>query len=158
MYGVEGQESWNFFKNDFTNHIGPATSAALLALSDWSFYGENGEAVASPVFPYMLRFHPTGELSFADEYHGLFTEDLVSIDEGSTLYEVWAMDQPTELGGTETHIANLVLDSQITTSKWGDKHLYFRHQDMWDDIDLVPEWYDYTETFGLGLSRCPFKH
>jgi len=175
MYGVEGQESWNFFKNDFTNHIAAAFSPALVALSvkfssatkyissvalsDWSFYGEDGEAVASPVFPYMLRFRPTGEISFPDSYHGLFTDDLVSIPKGSTLYEVWAMDQPAEVGGKEAHIANLVLDSQVTTSKWGDQHLFFKHQDMWDDVDLIGgAWYDYTDTFGLGLSRCPFKH
>merc|ERR1711970_383676 len=174
MFGVEGQESWNFFKNDFTNHIGPASSPALIALSikfaeatkyisevglsDWSFHGEDGEAVASPVFPYSLRFHPTGDISFSDEYQRPFTDDLMSIPKGSTLYEVYAMDQPEELGGTEKHIANLVLESEMTTSMWGDKHLYFRHQDMWDDIDLIPEWYDYTDTFGLGLSRCPFKH
>ena len=33
-----------------------------------------------------------------------------------------------ELGGVETHIADLVLTSQITTTAWGDTHLFFRHQ------------------------------
>jgi hypothetical protein len=32
MYSVDGQESWNFFKNDFSNHI-PAAGAALLPLA-----------------------------------------------------------------------------------------------------------------------------
>merc|ERR1712215_37840 len=30
MYSVDGQESWNFFKNDFSNHI-PSLSFALRA-------------------------------------------------------------------------------------------------------------------------------
>jgi len=172
MYSVDGQESWNFFKNDFTNHIpngGPALLplevkfsgatkfGAHVALSDWSFYGEDGEAVANPVFPYGLRFHPTGDISFSDNYVRPVNEDLVTIPSGSTLYEVWARDQPEEMGGTEAHIADLVLSSEITTSLWGDQHLYFRHQDMWDDIDLFPEWADHTSTFGLGLHRCPFN-
>ena len=29
MFGVDGQESWNFFKNDFTNHIGPGSLALV---------------------------------------------------------------------------------------------------------------------------------
>ena len=33
-----------------------------------------------------------------------------------------------ELGGVETHIGDLVLTSELTSSNWGDKHLYFRHQ------------------------------
>jgi len=172
MYSVDGQESWNFFKNDFTNHI-PDGSIALVpleikfseatkyvgevGLSDWSFYGENGEAVANPVFPFMLRFHPTGDISFSETYVRPFLEDLVTIPIGSTLYEVWALDQPTELGGVEAHIADLVLTSEMTTSLWGDQHFYIRHQDMWDDIDIKPEWADYTPTFGLGLHRCPFN-
>ena len=28
----------------------------------------------------------------------------------------------------ETHIGDLVLTSELTSSNWGDKHLYFRHQ------------------------------
>merc|ERR1712018_1108930 len=53
MYSVNGQESWNFFKNDFTNHLGPggldlvpleikfseATNyISEVGLSDWATY------------------------------------------------------------------------------------------------------------------------
>jgi len=172
MYSVDGQESWNFFKNDFKNHVPPGSPLLVplelkfseatkyvsqCGLSDWSFHGEDGEAVASPVFPYLLRFHPTGDIAFSDSYVRPVNEDLVTIPSGSTLYQVWAWDHPQEMGGTEAHIADLVLSSEITTSLWGDQHLYFRHQDMWDDIDIIPEWADYTATFGLGLNRCPFN-
>jgi hypothetical protein len=173
MYGVDGQESWNFFKNDFTNHI-PAGGAALLplslkfaeatmyiqqvALSDWANYDEAGTPVDSPVFPYSLRFHPTGDIQFSDTYVRPHTEDLVTIPNGSTLYEVYAMDQPEELGGTEVHIADLVMTSDMITSLWGDQHLFFRHQDMMDDIDLIPEWKEYTESFGFEHETgCPVK-
>ena len=56
------------------------------------------------LFDLFLVCRPTGEISFPDEYHGLFTDDLVSIPEGSVLWNVFAMDAPTELGGTEQWI------------------------------------------------------
>merc|ERR1712165_208928 len=114
MYAVDGQESWNFFKNDFTNHIGPgglelvpleikfseATNyISEVALSDFGQYGESGSQVADPKFPFMLRFHPTGEFMFSEDYVRPFTEDLTSPPAGSTLYEVWALDNPVGLGG-----------------------------------------------------------
>jgi len=173
MYSVNGQDSWNFFKNDFTNHIGPGGPALIpleikfseatnyiseVALSDFGQYGEAGSQVADPQFPFMLRFHPTGDIVFSDEYVRPFTEDLTSIPQGSTLYEVWALDQPVELGGTEKHIADLVLVSEMVTSLWGDKHLYFRHQDMAEDVQIHPDWEEYLDKFGIeGPSGCPAK-
>ena len=124
MHSVSGQQSWNFFKNDFTNHI-PAPGFAEFPLaikfatvtrniqqvseptfachvlwihvnnltlqvgvSDWSKAGEDGKEVENPRFPYKLRFHPTGDISFPDEYHQPIIDDLLTIPSGSTLYEV----------------------------------------------------------------------
>merc|ERR1711936_503544 len=171
MYSVNGQDSWNFFKNDFTNHIG-ALGAALIplevkfseatnyisecGLSDWASYGEDGVMASSLSFPFMVRFQPTREISFPDEYVNDFLVDLTSVPAGSTLYQVWALDVPQELGGTETHIADLVLTSDMTTTTWGDKNLYFRHQDMAEDVASRPEWEDYLDKFGIpGDSGCP---
>eukprot|EP00091_Calanus_sinicus_P018456 TRINITY_DN4220_c0_g1_i2.p1 TRINITY_DN4220_c0_g1~~TRINITY_DN4220_c0_g1_i2.p1 ORF type:complete len:357 (-),score=107.20 TRINITY_DN4220_c0_g1_i2:86-1156(-) len=170
MYSVDGQDSWNFFKNNFTNHIAPAglglvpialkfsqatNNVQQVALSDFAQYGQTGTTVAEPNFPYMLTFQPTGEFTFPDNYVRPFTEDLTSIPSGSTLYKVWALDQPTELGGTEKHIADLVLVSDMITSLWGDQHLFFRHQDMVEDSAIKPEWEEYLETFGLPSAGCP---
>lgn len=171
MVSVDGQESWNFFKTDFSNHIPPAgpaliplaikfstatTNVQQVGLSDFGRYGELGNEVEDPKFPFKLRFHPTGDIQFSDNYVRPFTEDLTSISKGSTLYEVWAMDKPVELGGTEIHIADLVLVSDMVTSVWGDTSLFFRHQDMAEDIALRPEWKNYVDTFGVEfLSGCP---
>ena len=83
MYSVDGQDSWNFFLNDFTNHI-PQASPALMplaakfatatesvqavGLSDWGMIDQNGNKVTDPVFPFSLRFHPTGKIEFSDDY------------------------------------------------------------------------------------------
>jgi len=171
MYSVNGQESWNFFKNDFTTHIGPGGLELLplqvkfseatnyvqySALSNWGQYGEDGvEVTDSMLFPYMLRFKPSGEINFPDEYVNDWLDDLKSIPQGTTLYQVWAFDKPEELDGVETHIADLVLTSEMTTSVWGDKHLFFRHQDMAEDVALYPEWDDYLTKFGIPTDGCP---
>jgi len=54
------------------------------------------------------------------------------------------MDKPFELKGTEIKIAEIATKSEITTSSWGDEHLYFRHQRMEDDLVFRPEWEPYT--------------
>ena len=50
-----------------------------------------------------------------------------AIPRGTMLYEVWARDAPSTLGGVETKIAEIVTKSELTTSMWGDTKLYFRH-------------------------------
>jgi len=167
MYSVDGQESWNFFKNDFSNHIPDisfgkkATLGVKFAtatrnirqvgISDWGKYGENGVETANPSFPYRLRFHPTGNISFPDTYVRPTTEDLVTIPSGSVLYQVFALDAPEKLGGEEKRIADLVLTSEVVTSKWGDQHLFIRHQDMAEDLRLRPEWNKYTPQYSIFL-------
>ena len=106
----------------------------------------------------ILRFKPTGEISFPDEYVNDWIEDLMSVPVGSTLYNIWALDKPVELGGVETHIGDLVLNSVMSSSVWGDKHLFFRHQDMHEDVDMFPEWEQYLDKFGLpgdAAGKCP---
>lgn len=62
----------------------------------------------------------------------------------STFYDVYALDKPKELGGTETLIGSLQLDGSFTTSDWGDQHLFFKHQLMTEDLKIKPEWTKYT--------------
>jgi len=173
MFGVDGQPSWNFFANDFTNHIPAAESTALVlladkfatatpyvqyvGLSDWGERTEDGQVEAEVRFPFMLRFEPTGELSFDDAYHGDFQADLASIPEGSVLYRVYGLDQPQALGGTESLIGELITTSPCVPSNWGDNHLFFRHQDMREDVNnYFPDWADYLEAVELFVSQdCP---
>ena len=77
MYSVDGQDSWNFFKNNFTNHIAAGSLALLpvsikfseatnyiqqVGLSEWASHAEDGTAASTPTFPFMLRFRPSGEV------------------------------------------------------------------------------------------------
>lgn len=64
-------------------------------------------------------------------------EQLKTIETGSILYKVFAMEAP---GVEEQHIANIVTESQLVTSKWGDEKMFFRHQRFDDDLRYHPEW------------------
>jgi len=133
-------------------------------VSNWAKYGEDGKEVEGPVFPYRLRFQPTGEIDFSDEYVRPFTDDLKSIPADTVLYNILALDQPEELGGVEAQIGQLVLRSEMITSLWGDQWLYIRHDDEAHDLVLKPEWNQYTPQFGpffendpAQSSKCPYS-
>jgi len=171
MFSVDGQQSWNFFRNNFSNHIpGPGLDTLPLAvlfstattniqqvgLSDWARYGEDGRGVAAPSFPYRLRFQPTGQLTAPDTYVGPLTEQIATIPASTTLYQVFALDRPEELGGSERRVADLVLVSEVVASRWGDEELFFRHQDMLEDLRVRPEWNEATPQFSL-FQKSPSK-
>ena len=194
MFSVDGQETLNFFENDWNNHIPDVTTAALIplelrfktatewiqtvGLSEMAQFDQAGAEEASPVFPWKLRFEPTGEWNMpADTYDQTFEQYLVTIPSGSKLFSIYAMDQPVELGGKDQLIGSFVTNSSLVTSYWGDEHMYFRHQRMDDDLKIRPEWEPYTpdaKVFGMidrfmddpkgnfkavakvGLSACPF--
>lgn len=185
MFGVDGQPSLNWFQNNFSNHISDPKSILLkplearfatvtdwiqtVGLSEMASMRQDGTAESPPVFPWKLRFEPTGEFMFPEDApNGVavdFREQLATIPAGSTLYNVFAMDAPTELDGTELQIAKIVTASQPTSSNWGDEHLYIRHERMDDDLALRPDWKPYTPKYGGFFSLkqtaeessgCPF--
>lgn len=165
MYSVDGQESWNYFANDFSNHI-PAASPALqvlnnkfatytrytqtVGLSDFAGHTEAGSEVSNAVFPWSLRFHPTGQFGGSATYDKSvdWKTQLTDVPAGSTIYQVYGWDKPQEMGGKEYLIGNLVTKSEVTTTKWGDEELFFRHQDMKADLAIKPEWTQYTPYTG----------
>jgi len=86
------------------------------------------------------------------------------------LYRVYAKDKPTSLGGQDQLIAEIVLKSELVTSLWGDKNMFFRHQRPDDDFRYHPDWMYETPAFfmnegeelklhpyqELRASSCPF--
>ena len=156
MYGVNGQPSWNFFKNDFSNHIAKAGGIALMllekkfseatpytsqmGLKDMATYGQDGKDYSNNLkFPYKLIFRPTTEATAmgTDYWKQNFLPQLEAIPTGMDLYHVFATDGPTSM---PVNIGKLVVKTQFTRSKWGDKDLFFRHGYMDDDFAFHPEW------------------
>lgn len=142
MFGVNGTPGdWNYFSKDFNTFISRPEGTALTALgakfatatdfiqevglSEMATIDEAGNTESSVVFPYKLRFAP------ASDVHSLFPTEaptdpmayvsqLQTVPENATLYDVYALDMPTQIGGKESLIGTLELDGTFTSSKWGD--------------------------------------
>ena len=165
MFSVDGQENLNFFENDWSNHVPNTRSKNLIplearfmtatkyvqtvGLSDFASYDKDGVSTIDPIFPWSLRFKPTGEFNVPKyTYDVPFEEYLTKIPEGSVLFNIYATDKPG-LQGTEQKIGQLKTKTRMVTSYWGDEHMYFRHQLMDDDLKLKPEWEPFTPQANL---------
>jgi hypothetical protein len=167
MYGVNGFDSWNFFKMDFTNHIPDAQGVALtlvakkfatatpfvqyVGLSDIATWDQNGKKTDSPKFPFQLVFEPVMRDHFSDEYTQDFQEQLASIPTGQQIYKVLAIAEP---GADKVHIGDLTLKTPLVQSYFGDKYLFFRHQDIQEDLVYKPDWKSHLTVHS---QRCPFS-
>lgn len=80
---------------------------------------------------------------------------MLAVPADSTLYNVYALDGPEDAGGVEHMIGTLKLDGALTTSKWGDENLFFRHQRLDDDAVLKEDWKDHYDFYSLD-GKCPF--
>ena len=100
-----------------------------MGLSDFASVTQDGDAEEYPVFPWKLRFEPASSYATPIEDPSEFNlqETLKEIPRGQTLYEIYAWDMPEEMGGSEEHIGDLIIESQLVTSYWADEHMYFRH-------------------------------
>ena len=64
-----------------------------------------------------------------------------TIADGDTLFEVYAMTAPPDLDGELVKIADIVLTSDLYTSRFGDERLHFQHVRVWNDYQFWPrEW------------------
>ena len=92
-----------------------------------------------PVFPFKVFYEPADDVKglFADEYAQPVHELLQEVEEGSYLYNVYAIENPN---ADRQLIAKIRLASKLVTSFFGDQHSYFRHTRMDDDLRVHPEW------------------
>jgi len=175
MFSLDGQKSWNFFKNDFANHVGATSSFALrllglkfstvtdyiqtIGLKDLAVVECNGQKSMSPKYPFMLIFKPNETMrnKFPDNYEQDYLEQLKSVEVGSELYDVYALDQPES---HPTKIGTLKTTSKMVTSHWGDESLFFKHNHMEIDLKENPSWEAYIPKYHFFGSqegkKCPY--
>jgi hypothetical protein len=179
MYSVDGnpEGDWNFFSQNFYNHIKPGVSTATKALSakfatatdyitevglsDWAQHDQHGRAASKAVFPFELVFKPHSQVHtmFSSKFNGnymQYLEDLTNVPANASIYDVYARDKPSQIGGQLKKIGTLQLNGKLVKSKFGDENLFIRHQYMDDDLKLRPEWKPYTGSYKLG-GKCPYE-
>lgn len=160
MHGFEGASGMNFFKHCWSNNVPTFTSPALApvfakfgeattsygtanGLSNMARYTQDGQEEQQIVFPFEIRFEPTAEAQVSADEATSYLDHVAMIPSGATLFKVYALDAPRELGGSEHLIGNIVMRSSGTRSTWGDKKMFFRHQRKEDDFAFRPEWEPY---------------
>ena len=142
-----GQESYNFFENSVgTIQRGDRSGLDAVHLhfknasdflggvgnSEFASFEQDGTEISDPVFPFEVIFEPLGDINMpADTYDETVFEFFAKIESDQVLYRVMAIAEPTEAA---KHIGNIVLTTDLRTSKWGDENMYFRHTRLDDDI------------------------
>jgi len=166
MFSLEGQDSWNFFKHDLTNHVPDLSSSAdslllklrdtfgqasdwptMIGLSDLAEFDENGKNMTTPKFPFRLVFHPVTSV------RNMFTDTPTADPFGTlartlrpgTLYTIYAQDQPTDTQDQLVLIGRLDLRTATTTSNFADKYLFFQHTRMENDFYYKPTWAPFAQ-------------
>ena len=87
-----------------------------------------------------MFFQPNPEIAsqLPDKYQEDYMKTIQErVPEGTALYKVYASKTP---GAAKVHIGNLVTTSPFVSSEFGDRYLFFRHQDMLEDAYIHPEW------------------
>jgi len=164
MYSLQGQDSWNFFDHDLTNHVPDLSDNAafilkelrstfakasawpvMIGTSNLALYDETGKNATSPNFPFRLVFHPTTALhnAFPDAPQQPFTDVLVKgLANPGPLYNVYAVVNPNDPIDQFVHIATISTTTPVTTTNFGDKYMFFEHTRVEDDFIYRPDWAD----------------
>lgn len=181
MYGLDGQpDEWNFFQHTFTNNaLAWSNDFQVMALanhfkrwatdiiqavgcSNMAVRTQDGSFEKDAKFPFSMTFVPDDELKahfpnkLVNNNKMGYMDQLKAIPANHKLYKVMALDKPKQMGGKLSYIGDLVLDGKMTSSKWGDENLFFRHQKMDDDLEIHPEWKPYVPLESL-WGKCPYK-
>lgn len=154
MFSVDGQKSWNFFRNDVSNQIAKSKSLMLkplelkfsqaqdetgfLGLLPLAQYDEKGNLEKEIKFPFKLIFRPSKNLQqkLPDEFSKSFFEQIKEVKKDSVLYEIYAMDKP---GDSLERIGKVVITTPFIQSEFGDRFLYFQHNYLEYDKKMRPE-------------------
>lgn len=186
MFAFDGQPSFNFFRNRWTNilqepnnecarntiakkmnqvtdHIG---AMSLMELSQFDQYGNE---IENHHWPFMIEVEPYDVYGWTDAYQNDFHEQLsAALKPDTALFKVFAYDQPPEYGGYERHIGWIVSRSHTTSSLWGDQKLFFQHHRYEDDIKKRPHYFNWLQFWDNGkfdesplpnpapIQKCPF--
>ncbi len=154
MYSLDGQDSYDYFRNTFSNEVKPPTGAAVKILtgvfsrvsSHPNRVGvrhlagvlENGAKEPSFTGPNVLELIPNksvlypiiGEKGFVHDVR----DDFQKIPAGTVLYEVVAVLDPdadpvySKKVGRTDKVGKIVTDSEFVASDYGDSQLFFRHE------------------------------
>ncbi|QCF27138.1 peroxidase family protein [Hydrocarboniclastica marina] len=159
LYTLSGQDSnHNFFANEMSNYVSPeandtlgstvlfslvTTKPTLLMANDISEVNQDGTSVADAVAPTQIYFVPNEELrAVFDESPHDFRDDLLTLGEGTKLYDVYATSEnirssifpsrnrrlAEERRNSAVKVGELTTTSEMVASQFGDSGMFFKHE------------------------------
>lgn len=160
----------NFFAVTMTNHLPAGFPANLgpkfcqaqrcinkVGLSDVCTYDQDGEKVNNVIFPFLAAFVPTGDIRFREDYSELpeFLKQFTDLPNGTILYRLKGHQNPNDKLGV--NLGEVVTTDKCISSDFGDNKIFFRHQPIEEDKELMPEWADsYDKDCDSHLCNIPF--
>lgn len=178
MFAFDGQPSFNFFKNRWSNilkemdndcaresigkHLAEVTdhtgAMSVMELAEFDQFGNKEE---KPHWPFMIDVEPYDVYGWTDKYQNDFHEQLQVVPKDTAMFRVYGYDCPPELGEyecPERHIGWLVSRSKTTPSLWGDQSLFFQHHRYDDDIKHRPHYFDWLQFWDNGkFTESPLR-
>ena len=112
MVSFEDTGSFNFFENDFSNHLpkhegdcGPQTIGRFHSKATRFIYqngnsrlathAEDGSTESSILFPFQLKFSPIkANLPITDDTEMFYDTIPLTVPENTHMFDVWALDMP----------------------------------------------------------------
>ena len=177
MFAFDGQPSFNFFKNRWTNILQePSNECArdtigkkqasvsdhigALSVMELAEFDQYGNKVEYPHWPFMLEMEPYDVYGWTDAYQNDFHEQLsAALKPNTALFKIFAYDSPPEYGAEERLIGYLVSRSETTASLFGDQKLFFQHRRYEDDIMHRPHYFDWLQFWDNGkFDESPLKN
>jgi hypothetical protein len=159
LYTLSGQDTnHDFFANELSNYVSLESNATLGSSLLFSFVtakpnlvmanamaatDSSGNEEANAVSPTQVYFVPTAEVQgLFDTAEHDFRDDLMSLPEGTKLYDVYATDMEikssvwkskqarlqNERRADAVKVGELVMDSNFAASQFGDSGVFFKHE------------------------------
>lgn len=114
--------------------------ATKLGLSDLCTFDQDGNNSEDPIFPFKIAFE-AADVHFQEAKPKSMEEFMAqfdAIEAGSAVYKVRAFSGPEDTEGTI--LGKMVTTDKCVRSHYGDTKMFFKHQQLEDDIALRPEW------------------
>jgi hypothetical protein len=142
MFAFDGQTSFNFFKNRWTNilrementcaretigkHLNEVSDhTGGMSVMELAQFDQYGNEVKEPHWPFQIEVEPYDVYGWTDEYQNDFLDQLSFIPADTVMFKIFGFDCPPEHHCEEKLIGHLVSRSETTSSLWGDEMLFF---------------------------------
>ena len=142
MFAFDGQPSFNFFRNRWTNilremdntcaretigkHLAEVSNfTGAMSIMELSQFDQYGQEIKDHHWPFQIDVEPYDVYGWTDAYQNDFHDQLTVVKPDTAMFKIFAYDSPPELGGEERHIGWLVSRSKTTPSLFGDQELFF---------------------------------